>query len=183
VVTPGENVKTKLVEAAASGNQQFKSSTQVIRHIAQVDGPLGFFRGIVPVTMKQGSNAFVRFTSYSSILSWIQPQFERVGCQGWSTAVAGAAAGIITAYATMPFDVIKTKMQAYGEGNAHKGTVQCLVTILRTSNIKGLWKGTTPRLMRLSVSTFSPGLLQHNTRSNFILRYRVPLVSVYTPRQ
>lgn len=152
VVTPGEKIKTAIVEDRA-GPRRFKSTRDAIANILRTNGVTGFFRGVVPVTMKQGSNALVRFTSYSFLLDVAKPRFERAGIVAWAPAVAGAMAGIITVYATMPFDVVKTMMQARGVDGVPRGSRESVAAILRDSGIAGLWRGTTPRLVRLSVRT------------------------------
>lgn len=150
VLTPGENLKTKLVEDR-SGSRELRSASHALRVIVAKDGLPGIFRGVVPVTIKQSSNALVRFTSYSTLLDWVKPRLEEAGSGTMAPAVVGAAAGIITVYATMPFDVVKTKMQ--GRGDTTVGTFTAFRTILQQSGARGLWRGTTPRLVRLSVRT------------------------------
>ncbi|KAF7555172.1 hypothetical protein G7Z17_g2341 [Cylindrodendrum hubeiense] len=149
VVTPGENVKTKIVEDRA-GARQYKSTSHAIQTIVNTGGVRGLFRGVLPVTMKQGSNALVRFTCYNSLLDTFQPAMKQAGYEMLAPAVAGAMAGVVTVYATMPFDVIKTKMQRLATPESQRGTWQCFVTTVQESGLVGLWKGTTPRLARLS---------------------------------
>lgn len=154
VVTPGENLKTKTVEDRA-GARQFKTTAAVVRGIVAKDGLMGLFRGVVPVTMKQASNALVRFSSYQALLDIAQPNLERGGWGTLAPAIAGAGAGVITVYATMPFDVVKTKMQSIEGRQQYGGTWRCILAIAQQSGLSGFWRGTTPRLVRLSVSQFS----------------------------
>jgi solute carrier family 25 citrate transporter 1 len=151
VVTPGENIKTKIVEDRA-GAQRFKSTGDVIRSIISTQGIRGLYRGVVPVTMKQGSNALVRFTSYHAIFDTIQPYLTDADYGRFAAPIAGALAGVVTVYATMPFDTIKTKMQGLNTGNWTQGTLHFFASTIHESGVRGLWKGTTPRLVRLSVS-------------------------------
>ncbi|KAH7010041.1 mitochondrial carrier domain-containing protein [Ilyonectria destructans] len=150
VVTPGENIKTKIVEDRA-GARQYKSTSHAIRTIVNTGGVRGLFRGLLPVTMKQGSNALVRFTCYNSFLDTIHPAMKQLGYEMLAPALAGAMAGVVTVYATMPFDVVKTKMQRLATPSSQGGTWQCFVMTVQESGLVGLWKGTTPRLARLSV--------------------------------
>jgi solute carrier family 25 (mitochondrial citrate transporter), member 1 len=48
--------------------------------------------------------------------------------------------------------VLKTRMQSQKGAGPPQGLRQCLADILMESEVKGLWKGATPRLVRLSVS-------------------------------
>ncbi|KAM5347537.1 hypothetical protein ACJ41O_007361 [Fusarium nematophilum] len=161
VVTPGESIKTKIVEDGA-GARRFTSTRHVIWSTATTEGIRGFYRGVVPVTMKQGSNALVRFTSYHAILDIIEPRLRQSGSGGFAAPIAGASAGVVTVYATMPFDTIKTRMQGLRTAQDRRGTLHYLASITREAGIGGLWKGTTPRLVRLSVSgALSFSIYQH----------------------
>lgn len=150
VVTPGENIKTRAVESRTAGKSS--SAWSVMREIAGTKGISGFYRGLLPVTLKQASNALVRFTSYHAIHSHIQRPLGEVSLTGLATPIAGASAGVITVYATMPFDVIKTKMQSTSRGRGDRGALSFVVQTAKEEGLGGLWKGTTPRLLRLSVS-------------------------------
>ena len=70
---------------------------------------------------------------------------------GITSMVAGDGAGIATVYCTMPMDNIKTRLQAIGGREKYSGTLNCLALMVRQEGIGSLWKGTTPRLLRLTV--------------------------------
>jgi len=152
VLTPGENLKTKLIDSRGAGTSL--TTRHIIAGIFATDGIAGFYRGVVPVAIKQSSNAVIRFTSYQLLLEKVTDILQKQNRQSTviAPAVAGGLAGIITVYATMPFDNIKTKLQAIGGAREYAGTIDCLRAIIRTEGIRGLWRGTTPRLVRLSVS-------------------------------
>lgn len=152
VVTPGENLKTKVVHDRATV-KQYRSSTHALGMILRSEGISGLYRGVLPVTMKQGTNALVRFTSYGAILDAIKPSMQRNGSGALAPTIAGALAGVVTVYATMPFDNVKTKMQALDGKALYRSTWHCFCTILAQSGVAAFWKGTTPRLIRLSVSS------------------------------
>jgi solute carrier family 25 citrate transporter 1 len=54
-------------------------------------------------------------------------------------------------YASMPFDNIKTRMQSIG--NQYTRMTSCAVHMAKTEGIKVFWKATTPRLVRLTLSS------------------------------
>ena len=91
VVTPGDNLKTKIVDDRA-GPRQFRSPTHALRTIIATDGPSGLYRGALPVTLKQGSNSLVRFTAYSVTLDAVGPFMEKSGNVGLAPAASGAIA-------------------------------------------------------------------------------------------
>ena len=146
VVTPGETLKTKLVDDRA-GPKAYHSTTHAIRTILSSEGPAGLYRGVLPVTLKQSANAMVRFTSYNFLLDYL----HLVSQSGAVPALAGAVAGIVTVYATMPFDSIKTRMQAIGGHKLYQSTWHCARSVVHAEGVQSLWMGTTPRLVRLSV--------------------------------
>lgn len=146
VLTPGENIKTRLIDDAA-GARVYKSTTHVVRSMFTIEGPMSYFRGVWPVTLKQSSNAMVRFTSYNLLSSALSP-YTGV----WTGVMAGSSAGVATVYCTMPFDNIKTQMQSIAGRNMYTGSWDCARQLIQRGGVRILWKGTTPRLARLSVS-------------------------------
>jgi len=145
VLTPGENLKTRLIDDRA-GARLYQSTTHAIRTIIANDGASTFFQGVLPVMLKQSSNAMVRFTSYNQLAPMLQST-----CGSSTSVVAGALAGIITVYCTMPFDNIKTQMQSLAGSRMYSSTWDCAKNLVVNGGPRRLWKGTTPRLIRLSV--------------------------------
>ncbi|KAL1961788.1 hypothetical protein VTN77DRAFT_1038 [Rasamsonia byssochlamydoides] len=157
VVTPGETLKTKIIDDR-TGPKLYRSASHAVRMIVATEGLQGLYRGVVPVTLKQSANAMVRFTDlfldYLKSLSLRYSQLQPV-----TTVVAGAMAGAVTVYATMPFDTIKTRLQAIDGLQRYKGSLDCMRSVVVNEGVSALRKGTTPRLMRLSVcNTPPPGL-------------------------
>jgi hypothetical protein len=53
----------------------------------------------------------------------------------------------------MPLDVLKTKMQGIEAKQLYSNSIDCLVKTVKNEGVLALWKGATPRLGRLIVST------------------------------
>lgn len=53
-------------------------------------------------------------------------------------------------YASMPFDNVKTRLQSASSNYA--SMFECMVQTLKHEGIGAFWRGTTPRLVRLTVS-------------------------------
>ncbi|RCH80747.1 hypothetical protein CU098_008181 [Rhizopus stolonifer] len=106
---------------------------------------------------RQGANSAVRFTSYSYFKSGLQSWRGKANepLPSTYTFAAGAMAGIVTVYSTMPLDVVKTRMQGL-DAKMYKNSVDCLIQVVKQNGIFSLWKGTTPRLTRL---IFSGGIV------------------------
>ena len=65
-----------------------------------------------------------------------------------ATLISGGVAGAASVFANTPVDVIKTVMQGL-DAHKYKGTLDCAVQIVKHEGIKGLYKGTVPRLSRV----------------------------------
>ncbi|KAL4798503.1 mitochondrial carrier domain-containing protein [Aspergillus venezuelensis] len=151
VVTPGETLKTKIIDDQA-GAKRYTSAAHAVRSVVASEGVSGLYQGVVPVTLKQSANAMVRFTSYNFFLGHLRAALETESSVLGATVLAGALAGVVTVYATMPFDTLKTRLQALDAHLRYSGTMHCLRSITREEGIAVLWRGTTPRLARLSIS-------------------------------
>lgn len=103
---------------------------------------------------RQGANSAVRFSCYSTFKSWLQAWRGQgdAPLPSTHTFLAGAMAGIVTVYSTMPLDVVKTRMQGLDARQLYKNSFDCLIKVVKQNGIFSLWKGTTPRLARLIVS-------------------------------
>ncbi|KIW45518.1 uncharacterized protein PV06_03904 [Exophiala oligosperma] len=151
VVTPAEVLKTQSIDMAAAGSRTTSTLT-VARQVIRLHGPLGLWRGITPTLCKQATNSAVRFASFGAIKDWISTTSlaKRLNSAGL-TLLAGSLSGAVTTYASMPFDNIKTRMQS--TGSTHRSMLACGVSMLQQEGIKVFWRVTTPRLVRLMLSS------------------------------
>ncbi|KXH25082.1 hypothetical protein CSIM01_12998 [Colletotrichum simmondsii] len=125
-VTPTERVKTALIDDAKSGARKYAGGTNAL------------------VTMS--ATSAVRMGSYNVL----REQSKQHGLPNNSlvTFGSGSVAGIVTVYATQPFDTIKTRAQSARGA----GTLESLRMVLSERGIRGLWSGSTMRLGRLILS-------------------------------
>lgn len=155
VVTPGEAVKTRIVNAAATGQAKGDSArtTQVIAAMLRQNGVLAFWRGLSPVLCKQGTNSAVRFSTFGAFKDILNKwDFARAyASQSFLTFSAGAGSGVVTVYASMPFDNIKTVLQTQTAGRG--SMIACARDMLAKEGVRVFWKATTPRLVRLTFSS------------------------------
>lgn len=64
------------------------------------------------------------------------------------TIAASMVSGVVSAVASAPFDVIKTRLMEGGV--AYRGTLDCAVTTVRREGVLALYKGFTPSVLRLA---------------------------------
>jgi len=149
-VTPTERIKTALIDDAKANTRKYRGGAHAFRTIIAERGVAELYRGLVMTTMKQSSTSAVRMGSYNA-LKELSKSYG-VAQNNFSTFGLGAMAGVITVYATQPFDTVKTMSQS-AKG---AGIREALGHLLRTAGPTALWRGSTMRLGRL---IFSGGIV------------------------
>ncbi|KAL7420768.1 hypothetical protein Q5752_004720 [Cryptotrichosporon argae] len=152
-VTPSETIKTKMIEDSKRAEPRFRGTAHGVRTIIAEEGYRGIYRGVGPVMLRQGANSAVRFSSYSTLKQLAQGSSPGgAPLPGWMTFAIGATAGVITVYSTMPFDVVKTRMQSLRAKQEYRNALHCAYRIATEEGVLKFWKGTVPRLGRLIMS-------------------------------
>ncbi|KAH7350562.1 tricarboxylate transport protein [Rhexocercosporidium sp. MPI-PUGE-AT-0058] len=158
VVTPGEALKTRLVQDAAAaakdgGRRQFagKGVVGMTLHVVRTEGISALWRGALPVMSKQATNSAVRFTVFASMQERVKRRWPEASGNMGTTLAMGALSGVVTVYASMPFDNVKTRMQS--TGGEYTGMLDCAAKTLKRDGIWAFWRGTSPRLVRLTLSS------------------------------
>lgn len=148
-VTPTERIKTALIDDARN-EKRFHSAPHAVRTIYHEHGFLGLYRGFAGTTLKQASATAFRMGSYNILKDF--ENSKNVPQSTMTNFANGAIAGIVTTYATQPFDTLKTRSQS-AKGAS---TMEAFRSILADHGVRGFWRGTT---MRLGRTVFSGGIL------------------------
>ncbi|OKO98829.1 hypothetical protein PENSUB_8746 [Penicillium subrubescens] len=144
-VTPTERIKTALIDDAKT-NRQFKSGLHAATVLVKRHGPSELYRGLVSTTIKQSATSAVRMGTYNILKEMTKKQ--GIASNVFTSFGTGALAGIVTVYATQPFDTIKTRAQSVQGA----GIVEAVKSVMQDYGIKGFWKGSSMRLGRLFLS-------------------------------
>ncbi|KZT69800.1 tricarboxylate transport protein-like protein [Daedalea quercina L-15889] len=148
-VTPTERIKTALIDDAR-GEKRFHSGLHAIRVLYKEHGLLALYRGFAGTTLKQAGATAFRMGTYNILKDF---EHARHIEQGVATNFAnGCVAGIVTTYATQPFDTIKTRSQSARGAT----TLEAFKGILSDGGVRGFWRGT---VMRLGRTICSGGIL------------------------
>lgn len=155
-VTPAEAIKTAMIDDRQNAKPKYQTggvsgTFKLIRDL----GFKGLYAGLIPVSLRQASNSAVRLGSYNAIKTFIQNASNSKPGEPLSSSLTfavGAFAGVVTVYATMPIDTVKTRMQSLGADKMYTSTVNCFVRIFKDEGLLTFWKGATPRLGRLILS-------------------------------
>lgn len=98
-----------------------------------------------------GVTSAIRFGVYTDLTARMRRFLGMQSLHPTYALLAGMAAGTCATYATMPLDVIKTRMQGPA-GGRYRGVIDCAGRIAREEGVVAFWRGTIPRLARLSFS-------------------------------
>jgi solute carrier family 25 citrate transporter 1 len=103
--------------------------------------------------LRQGCNQAVNFTAYSAMKQKVMSMQDTTQLQNWQSLMIGGFSGGMGPLVNNPLDVVKTRLQKQvirpGHDTKYKGLVQSCILIAKEEGIAALWKGITPRLMRI----------------------------------
>jgi solute carrier family 25 (mitochondrial citrate transporter), member 1 len=94
VVTPGETLKTRLVQEAATGRA--KGTVEMATQIVRNDGLAAMWRGAGPVVCKQATNSAVRFSTFATLQEKLYATYPQAKGNIAGTLILGGLSGIVT---------------------------------------------------------------------------------------
>lgn len=93
----------------AKNAKQFRSSMHAVQVLVRAHGFTELYRGLIPTTLKQSATSAVRMGTYNILKELAKAQ--ELAPSVFTTFAMGALAGVVTVYATQPFDTVKTRAQ------------------------------------------------------------------------
>ncbi|XP_013203722.1 solute carrier family 25 member 47 isoform X2 [Microtus ochrogaster] len=111
--------------------------------VAREEGLRGLYKGSSALLLRDGHSFATYFLSYAMLCEWLTPaghsQPDVLG-----VLVAGGCAGVLAWAVATPMDVIKSRLQADGQGQQrYRGLLHCVVTSVREEGPRVLFKGLT----------------------------------------
>eukprot|EP00986_Skeletonema_menzelii_P014177 scaffold9063_cov126-Skeletonema_menzelii.AAC.1 len=172
VVTPAEVCKIRmqsqyhsLMDPTQNTRMKYKNVVQTAALVVKEEGVGALYKGVVPTMLRQGCNQAVNFTAYNwskkRVLAWKRERAMADGGSGggeitldhWQSLLLGGLSGGMGPLVNNPLDVVKTRMQKQvirpGTEPKYKSLIQSCVVIAKEEGTLALWKGITPRLMRI----------------------------------
>eukprot|EP00164_Ancoracysta_twista_P006471 GFYU01009012.1.p2 GENE.GFYU01009012.1~~GFYU01009012.1.p2 ORF type:complete len:342 (-),score=124.74 GFYU01009012.1:151-1176(-) len=150
VVTPAETIKVKLIHDLLSNapkDRKYKGFYHGCKTIIAEQGIAGTYKGLTATILKQSTNQAIRFVVFLKLKEmWSEDGKTLTPTQSMA---AGAIAGAASVFGNTPIDVVKTRMQGL-ESHRYNGFVDCVKKIWTQEGVKAFYKGTTPRLARVS---------------------------------
>lgn len=103
--------------------------------------------------LRQGCNQAVNFTTYNLFKKKVLEIQNKQELDHWQSLILGGVSGGLGPLVNNPLDVVKTRMQKQvikqGTQAKYTGIVQSIGVIYKAEGGLALWKGITPRLMRI----------------------------------
>uniref|UniRef100_A0A6U4GJ12 Mitochondrial carrier protein n=1 Tax=Phaeomonas parva TaxID=124430 RepID=A0A6U4GJ12_9STRA len=162
VVTPAEVCKIRMQSqyhslkdpALRFEEVKYRNVFQTAYTIVREEGLGALYKGVGPTIARQGCNQAVNFTAYQSMKDWVSANFRDGGeLASWQHLLLGGLSGGMGPLANNPLDVVKTRMQKQvilpGETPKYAGMISGIGVIAREEGVGALWRGITPRLMRI----------------------------------
>lgn len=160
VVTPSEVCKVRmmgqyhsLMDPAQMKHRKYTNVVQTAYTIVREEGFGALYKGVVPTMLRQGCNQMVNFTAYNWIKKQVMEFQQTDQLQHWQSLLIGGFSGGMGPLVNNPLDVVKTRLQKQvikpGQEPKYKGLGQSIVIIAKEEGPLALWKGITPRLLRI----------------------------------
>uniref|UniRef100_A0A0G4GDC5 Mitochondrial carrier protein n=1 Tax=Chromera velia CCMP2878 TaxID=1169474 RepID=A0A0G4GDC5_9ALVE len=159
-VTPTERLKVLRQASAGSGGHAGASgSLGGLSALLRQQGVSGLFVGAVPTALRQGTAIGVRFALYGSIKTALAGGEDKKPTALQQLA-AGMMTGTISSLINQPIDTAKSRIQAQARNASssssstvqpYKGTLDCIVRVVREEGAFALYRGSVPRVMRLTM--------------------------------
>uniref|UniRef100_A0A1A8KZY7 Mitochondrial S-adenosylmethionine carrier protein n=2 Tax=Nothobranchius TaxID=28779 RepID=A0A1A8KZY7_9TELE len=144
-------------EVVKQRTQACPSSTtyNILLTTLREEGVGGFYRGYFSTVLREIPFSLVQFPLWEYLkMLWSQRQGHTL--HSWQSAVCGAFAGAVAAFATTPLDVAKTRIMLAKAGSATaSGNIPLvLLDVWRSRGLPGLFAGSLPRMAFISVGGF-----------------------------
>ncbi|CAM9390079.1 unnamed protein product [Ectocarpus sp. 6 AP-2014] len=160
VVTPAEVCKIRmqaqfhsLLDPEEMARRKYRNVLQTAVVVAREEGVGALYKGLAPTVLRQGCNQAVNFTCYQMFKTQLSLYTGSEELASWQHMLLGGLSGGIGPCVNNPLDVVKTRLQKQvvipGQVPKYGGFVSAISLIAKEEGVKALWKGLTPRLMRI----------------------------------
>jgi solute carrier family 25 citrate transporter 1 len=160
VVTPAEVCKIRMqsqyhsmMDPSQMQHRKYTNVFQTATTIVREEGVAALYKGLVPTMLRQGLNQAVNFTAYNKIKTKVMDWQQTEQLKPWQSLMIGGLSGGMGPLCNNPLDVVKTRLQKQvitaGKTPRYTGLIQACLLIAKDEGVLALWKGITPRLLRI----------------------------------
>ena len=167
ICLPLDVLRTRLV---GQGSPKYYSTlTDAVRLMFQENGVRTFYKGLVPSLMQIVPQAGINFGMYSLYLqTWRRMSGSTndsvilQGAKGIDSLICGGLAGVTSKTLTLPFDIVKKRLQvqgfecarqSFGQVTRCVGPLDAFKKILSHEGVTAFYKGAVPGILKTSITT------------------------------
>jgi len=148
VCYPTEFVKTQL-QLQSKSAPEFTGIMDCGMKTVKKHGPVGLYRGALPLIIGSSGKQAARWTGYETVLNALKD--DKGGVSMTSRIIAGACGGVTEAiFAVTPIETLKTRVtddMRRGTNN-YSGSLNACVKIIKTEGPMGLYMGLIPTIAK-----------------------------------
>mmetsp|Transcript_21240 Transcript_21240/g.59056 ORF Transcript_21240/g.59056 Transcript_21240/m.59056 type:complete len:311 (-) Transcript_21240:248-1180(-) len=148
-IYPLEIIRTRLAVCSAC---TYKGIGDAAAKIFMQEGPLAFYRGLVPSLIGILPYAGVDITTFEVLKDILLDHYEGRPPTS-SILVAGMLSSSLAQFVSYPLALVRTRMQVQGVGGTelkYKGMMDVLRKTVQREGIRGLYKGLLPNMLKLA---------------------------------
>jgi len=143
---PFEVVKVRM--QAKENLSVYKNTTDAAMKLLMKEGPLALYNGIEPQLWRNVVWNGTYFATIHKVKTYVNSQGSTMN-EELKNFLAGTIAGALATTLNTPLDVVKSRLQKGGAINGPSWALPHLVFIFRNEGFRALYKGYTPRILRL----------------------------------
>ncbi|SCU94186.1 LADA_0G07096g1_1 [Lachancea dasiensis] len=132
---------------------KYKNAIQATYVIIKEEGPRALYRGVSLTAARQATNQGANFTVYSTLKRSLQQRHQTEMLPPWETSLIGLISGAVGPFSNAPLDTIKTRLQkdkSTTKSSSFSRIVAITQQLIREEGFRALYKGITPRVMRVA---------------------------------
>lgn len=143
----GENIKTR----GAANRLHYKGMVRTIIKIASEEGIGALYSGITAGIHRQMCFCGIRIGLYDHVKRFYGDDSHGNKPKVLTKVLASCTTATSAVLLFQPTEVVKIRFQAVGQKSKYSGTFDAYMTIGRKEGIRGLWKGVSTNVARLSL--------------------------------
>uniref|UniRef100_A0A8D2KT61 Solute carrier family 25 member 47 n=1 Tax=Varanus komodoensis TaxID=61221 RepID=A0A8D2KT61_VARKO len=146
LISPAEIAKVRLQTQKEPScvlftRPKYRGAVHCLQMIAKEEGLRGLYKGSLALLCRDCHSVATYFLSYSALCDWLTPAGKEKP-DLWAVLLSGGCAGVLGWATATPMDVIKSRMQADGEGQRkYSGLIHCARDSIREEGVRVLFKG------------------------------------------
>ncbi|XP_039740156.1 solute carrier family 25 member 47 [Pteropus medius] len=120
---------------------KYRGPLHCLATVTREEGLRGLYKGSSALLLRDSHSFATYFLSYSILCEWFAPTGQsQPDVSG--VLMAGGCAGVLAWAVATPMDVIKSRLQADGQGRQlYRGLLHCVVASVREEGLRVLFKG------------------------------------------